>query len=40
MQASAIRNPRSLDLLAQAAWLAAAHASATIIHPEHVHMAL
>ena len=33
-------NPRTLDLLAQAAWLAAARGSATTIQPEHVHIAL
>lgn len=33
-------NPRTLNLLAQAAWLAAARSGATTIHPEHVHGAL
>ena len=33
-------NPRTLNLLAQAAWLAAARSTATTIHPEHVHSAL
>lgn len=33
-------NPRTLNLLAQAAWLAAARAAATIIHPDHVHSAM
>lgn len=33
-------NPRTLNLLAQAAWLAAARGGATTIHPEHVHGAL
>lgn len=33
-------NPRTLNLLAQAAWLTAARSSATTIHPDHVHRAL
>ena len=33
-------NPRTLNLLAQAAWLAAARGGATTIHPDHVHSAL
>lgn len=33
-------NPRTLNLLAQAAWLAAARSSATTIHPDHIHSAL
>ncbi|MGB6223538.1 ExeA family protein [Haloferula sp.] len=33
-------NPRTLNLLAQAAWLAAARRAATTIHPDHVHSAL
>lgn len=33
-------NPRTLNLLAQAAWLAAARKAATTIHPDHVHSAL
>ena len=33
-------NPRTLNLLAQAAWLAAARGAATSIHPDHVHSAL
>jgi len=33
-------NPRTLNLLAQAAWLAAARSTATTIHPEHIHSAL
>lgn len=33
-------NPRTLNLLAQAAWLAAARGSATTIHPDHIHSAL
>lgn len=33
-------NPRTLNLLAQAAWLASARAGATDITPEHVHAAL
>jgi general secretion pathway protein A len=33
-------NPRTLNLLAQAAWLAAARGGATTIHPDHVHKAL
>lgn len=32
-------NPRTLNLLAQAAWLAAARGGATTIHPDHVHKA-
>ena len=33
-------NPRTLNLLAQAAWLIAARSGATTIDPEHVHRAL
>ena len=33
-------NPRTLNLLAQAAWLAAANSAATCIHPDHVRSAL
>jgi hypothetical protein len=33
-------NPRTLNLLAQAAWLAAARSGATTIYPEHVDGAL
>lgn len=33
-------NPRTLNLLAQAAWVAAAHGAETTIHPDHVHRAL
>ena len=33
-------NPRTLNLLAQAAWLAAARSAATTIHPDHIHSAL
>ena len=33
-------NPRTLNLLAQAAWLTAARSAATTIHPNHVHSAL
>jgi len=33
-------NPRTLNLLAQAAWLASARASASDIEPDHVHAAL
>jgi len=33
-------NPRTLNLLAQAAWLASARAAASDIEPEHVHAAL
>jgi type II secretory pathway predicted ATPase ExeA len=33
-------NPRTLNLLAQAAWFASARAGATEIEPEHVHTAL
>ena len=33
-------NPRTLNLLAQAAWLTAARSPATTIHPDHVHSAL
>ena len=33
-------NPRTLNLLAQAAWLAAARSGATTIHPDHIHGAL
>jgi general secretion pathway protein A len=33
-------NPRTLNLLAQAAWLAAARGFATTIRPDHVHSAL
>lgn len=33
-------NPRTLNLLAQSAWLAAARASTQTIHPEHIHAAL
>lgn len=33
-------NPRTLNLLAQAAWLGAARSGATTIHPDHVHGAL
>lgn len=33
-------NPRTLNLLAQAAWLAAARGAATTIQPEHIHRAL
>ena len=33
-------NPRTLNLLAQAAWLAAARGAATTIHPDHVHSVL
>jgi len=33
-------NPRTLNLLAQAAWLGAARSGATTIHPDHIHSAL
>ena len=33
-------NPRTLNLLAQSAWLAAARSAATTIHPDHIHSAL
>jgi len=33
-------NPRTLNLLAQAAWLGAARSGATAIHPDHIHSAL
>jgi len=33
-------NPRTLNLLAQAAWLAAARGGAATIHPDHIHSAL
>ena len=33
-------NPRTLNLLAQAAWLGAARSGATTIHPDHIHRAL
>ncbi len=33
-------HPRTLNLLAQAAWLTAARSAATTIHPNHVHSAL
>ncbi|MEI8313568.1 MAG: hypothetical protein WCH98_22695, partial [Verrucomicrobiota bacterium] len=33
-------NPRTLNLLAQAAWLASARAGASDIEPDHVHAAL
>ena len=29
--------PRTLNLLAQAAWLGAARCGATTIHPDHIH---
>ena len=33
-------NPRTLNLLAQAAWIAAARSSASSIDPSHIHLAL
>jgi type II secretory pathway predicted ATPase ExeA len=33
-------NPRTLNLLAQAAWIAAARAAASSIEPKHIHLAL